>query len=281
MKKYISVLITLICSLAASAQMPVDSITDENPYFLLMGEADRAIADGNWQEAIDRLNDVLSVDRNNPSNALVYYNLGVCYGCLGADSLALDSYDRSLGLAPNMVTTLVGRGRQLLAMSRDREAYGEFSRAIEIDSLSTDARYYHGMMSLYGGFREEAERDFDVLKSLTPHARRTAVALSALYSITGREREAVPYLKELIDADPQPEYYASLAGCYLELGELSEASALIHTALEKYPDDAEIYYYRAWLNRDNYRLDDAKADARRAISLGASPTKVKALFQNL
>lgn len=278
--KRIILLIALLCSLAgARAQMPVDSVFEENPYFLLMGEADRAIAASDWPEAVARLRDVLDVEPGNPSNALVYCNLGVCYGFMRQDSLALDAYDRSLELAPRMLVTLLCRGKQLLAMNRDYEAYDSFDSALEVDSLSTEARFYHGMMALYGGSREIAERDFAVLRDVTPYTTDTAIALSTLYSLTGREREAVPYLKQLIEEDPQAEYYASLAGCYLGLEELSEASATIRAGMERYPDDAELYYYRAWLNRDMYRLDDARNDARRAVELGASKVRVKALFE--
>lgn len=255
-----------------------DSLFEENPYFLLMGEADRAINAGNWTEAAARLIDVLAVEPDNPSNALVLYNLGACYAYMGQDSLALDAYDRSLAIAPRMLTTLLGRGHILLAMNRDYEAYESFDEAIDVDSLSTEARYYHGMMALYGGNRDIAERDFAILKSLTPHTADTAIALSTLYSLTGRDRDAIPYLKALISENPQPEYYASLAGCYLELGELSDAAATITDGMKMYPLDPELYYYRAWLNRDRFLLDDAQADGYRAVELGASPARVAALF---
>lgn len=278
MNKLSVLFLFFIYPLAAVAQMPVDSITDENPYFLLMGEADRAIAAEDWPEAIARLNDVLIVGPDNPSNALVYYNLGVCYGCVGSDSLSLQAYDNSLAMAPNMLLSLVGRGRQRLKMNLDLDAFDDFDAALHVDSLSTEARFYHGMMALYGGNRAVAEADFKVLLDVAPYTADTAIALSTLYSLTGRERDAVPYLKQLIEEDPQAEYYASLAGCYLAMQDFTEASAILHVALEKYPADGELYYYRAWLNRDTYRLDDARADGRRAISLGASPAKVKALF---
>ena len=39
------------------------------------------------------------------------------------------------------------------------------------------------------------------------------------------------------------------------------------------------YYYRAWLNNKRYMLDDAKADAAKAVKLGADPQRVVALFR--
>lgn len=279
MKRILPLLIIVIAAVRVGAQMPVDSIYDENPYFILMGEADRAIVSRDWNEAVARLNDAVAVDPANPSNALVYCNLGFCQSCLGNDSLALEAYDRSLEIAPRMSMALMGRGRSLLSLNRDHEAFEAFDELLEVDSLSQEGRFFHGMMALYGGNAEIAETDFNVLRSVAPDEDDTYIALSTLYSLTGREREAIPYLTLLIASHPDAEYYSALAGCYLALGQLSEASATIHDGLELFPSDPELYYYRAWLYRDMYRPDDAKRDARKAVELGASPVRVNALFE--
>lgn len=258
---------------------PVDTLFEEDPYFLLMGEAEAAIKNENWSEAIARLKDAVAVKPNHPSNALLFTNLGAVYGSMKQDSLALESYNKALEIAPNMLMSLVGRGRLLLSMGRDKDAFNDFSHAIEIDSINTDARFYHGMMSLYGGILAMAEEDFAVLESVAPRSVDTAIALSTMYAMTGRDSQAVPYLKKLIENVPAPEYYASLAGCYLNLDWLNEASETIADGLKRYPEDPELYYYRAWLNRERYRLDDAHSDAKKAVKLGANPAKVDALFK--
>ena len=114
---------------------------------------------------------------------------------------------------------------------------------------------------------------------MEPESTYTAQALSTLYSLTERNREAIPYFRRLIDTEPAAEYYAGLAGCQLALGQLGDAGTTIADGLKKYPDDAELYYYRARLNRNRYRLDEAHADASQAIKLGLSPAKAKALFK--
>lgn len=256
-----------------------DTLFEEDPYFLLTGEADAAMKAENWEEAAARLEDAIAIKPFNPTNALLHSNLGAVYSTLREDSLALAHYDRALQIAPNMVTPLVGRGRLLLVLGRDKEAFSDFSRAIEIDSINTDARYYHGMMALYGGIMAMAEEDFAVLESIAPRTTDTAIAMSTLYSMTGRDAEAVPYLKKLVENAPAPEFYANLAGCYLNLDWLNEASETISDGLKQFPDDPELYYYRAWLNRERYRLDDAHRDAKTAVRLGANPSKVDALFR--
>ncbi|MDE6301579.1 MAG: tetratricopeptide repeat protein [Muribaculaceae bacterium] len=280
MKKIIVLLAACVVALTSVALEVPDSAFEADPYFLLMGEADRAIADSRWEEAAARLTDALAVKPDHPSNALLFNNLASVYGYMEMDSLAVATYTRGLDIAPNMLTLVLGRAKALLAIGHDAEAYADFDHAVAIDSVNTDARYYRGMMRVYGGDLTGAEEDFGVLSRVAPKSNDTAVALATLYVLTGRNREAVSYLKKLISVDPAAEYYANLAGCYLELGDLTEASEVIATGLEAYPNDAELYYYRARLNRDRYRPDDAQADARHAIKLGVNPVRVRQLFES-
>lgn len=280
MKHLLAIIALLGACLSASAFVPVDTLTDEDPYVILMGEADSAIVRRDWPEAAARLRDALQVRPNHPSNVLLLNNLAAVYSNMDMDSLSLSTYDQALEIAPSMLTVVTGRARQLLKMRRDYQAYEAFDRAIAIDSTCIEARFYHGMMALYGGNQTVAEADFAVLQRYVPGSIDTAIAFSSLYALTGRDRQAIPYLRFLTENDPQAEYFAQLAGCHLQLGDLTEASDVIGRGLERYPDDPELYYYRAWLNRDRYLLDDARADAQRALQLGASPQRVAALFAN-
>lgn len=252
---------------------------EEDVYFLLMGQADEAIKAEKYQEAADRLVEAMAVRPGAHTNVLLLSNLGMVYSMMDQDSMALLSLDRAHELAPSMVTVLENRGRVLLKMSRDAEAYKDFSRVIELDSLNHEARYYHGMIALYGGNAEVAGRDFGILSKYYPNLRSTQVAMANYHSLLRHDTEAIPYYKKLIEDDPAPEYYASLAGCYLATDNLLDASETINKGLKLYPRDAELYYYRAWLNRDRYLLDDARADAELAVRYGADPRKVARLFE--
>lgn len=287
--KFKTALITAIFSIFAStiylsAEIPetdngVRPEDEERPYMILIGQSEKAANEQNWADAAARLVDAMAVEPNNPSNVLLMSNLGLLYSYMDQDSLAIATLDRAHEIAPQMVTVLENRAHIKLKLGHDREAYDDFAQIIELDSLDTDARYYHGIMALYSGDLQTAERDFDILKKVRPDAHDTAVALGSLYSLTRRDKEAIPYYKRLLTVESAPEYYSSLAGCYLATGDITEAAATISEGISKYPNDPELYYYRAWLNRDRLLLDDAKSDASRAIALGASPAKVNDLFK--
>ncbi|MDE6311261.1 MAG: tetratricopeptide repeat protein [Muribaculaceae bacterium] len=251
---------------------------EEDPYVILCGEADSAIKKEDYPTAALRLQEAIRMRPYSPSNVLLMSNLGMIYSMMDSDSLALDILGEAISAYPDMKTARANRAKIFLKNNRDGDAFDEFGEILTLDSLDTEARYYHGLIALYAGKLETAERDFSILEQLEPRTVRTARALSALYSLTERNREAIPHYLALIADDPAAEYYAALAGCYLQLQNLSEASATISEGMQKYPSDPELYYYRAWLNRDRYRLDDAKKDGAKAIKFGANPMRVNALF---
>lgn len=272
------VLLFVPLSAQTLAAPDVDS-DEENPRYLLAGQADQAIAEGKYDEAVARLIEAISICPNCPDNALLLSNLGMVYAYDNKDSLALDALDRALEIAPAMRTVQANRARVLLKMGRDEQAYQAYTGLLAVDSLNIDARYYRGMMALYRGDANTAEGDFQVLRDSLPLDMETARALSALYSLTGRNSQAVPYFRRLIESEPSAEYYAALAGCYLADRKFTDASAVIGEGLNLYPNDGELYYYRAWLNRDLFRPAEARSDARLAEEFGVDPRRTRALFE--
>lgn len=258
---------------------PADDDDEEDVYMLLVGDAESAVAEGDYYTAILRLREAMQHSPGNPLNVMLLSNLGNMYMRVDQDSLAMQAFDDALRIAPAMTAIYANRALLKLKVGDDAGALDDFNTVIERDSLNASGRYYRGMMALQGGDPVQAEADFAVLQKVDPMGYNTNAALSVLYSRTGRELQAIPFYQKLIADDPSPEYYAALAGCYLAIDNLTDASATIQQGMEQFPNDAELYYYRAWLNRERYRLDDAKADAARAVKLGADPKRVAALFK--
>ena len=182
--KYIaSALIVFFCAYTAVA---IDPESEEDPYFILMGEAQKAIEEEKYEEAAARLIDAIGIEPGNPANLILKSNLGMVYSCLGRDSLAIATLDEVTNQAPNMSAAILNRGRIKLKINDNEGAYNDFCRVIEIDSVNADARYFRGMMALYGGNKSMAENDFKKLEQIQPTRTRTFAALGALYSMTVR-----------------------------------------------------------------------------------------------
>lgn len=67
--------------------------------------------------------------------------------------------------------------------------------------------------------------------------------------------------------------------CHLALENLTEASEDIAAGLKLDPENGELYFCRAYLNRLRYRDADAKADAKKAEQLGIDPARTALLFE--
>lgn len=251
---------------------------EERPYFLLIDQSEKAVAEHDYAAAALRLVEAMGIEPDNPLNVALLTNLGLIYYYDDQDSMALVTLNHAVERAPKLIGAREARARVLIGMNRDKEAYKDYSAIIDIDSINTDARFYRGMMALYGGDLATATADFDVLQRVVPLWKNNTLAHATLYAMTGRDQEAVSLFRKLLETDKLAEYYASLAGCLIALDNLNDASQTIGEGLERYPNDPELYYYRALLNHKRYLDDDAHRDAKRAIDLGASPQRVAEIF---
>lgn len=280
MNKLFIISLLLIMALPMTAQSGSDVADDqEDVYFILSGEADKAVAEGDYNTAVLRYREALDIDPANPANVMLWSNLGILYDRLDNDSLALRSFDEALSLAPSMTFALENRAKVLLKIGRNADAFRDFSSVLAIDSMNIESRYCRGLMSLYGGDTPGAERDFAVLEKIVPESTVTLDAMATLYAMSGREVQAIPYYRKLVEREPRIENFRGLARCCLVNENLTDASAVIEQGMNEFPGDAELHYLRAWLNRDRYMLKDAKADAEIAVRLGYPKKIVMKLFE--
>ena len=276
MNRIASSLLLLVVCFCTYGQSSKD-IDEEDPYYLLSGQADKAIAEGDYESAVARLLEAMSIRPDAPENVMLMSNLGMVYSYLDRDSLALATLGKALDRAPAMRTVLANRAHVLLKMGRDLEARHDLDKLVSVDSLNVEARYLRGLLALAANEDSIASDDFVVLESLSPKSLITAIAKASLLTKQGRTAEALPYLERMASLDPQAEHFAVLAETQLALGRLSEAGETIKSGMEKYPENAELYFCRAKLHRDLYELDRAREDARKAARLGIPKNKIKEL----
>ncbi len=251
----------------------------ERPYFLLIDQSEQALDSGDYAAAGLRLVEAMAVEPENPLNVALMSNLGMLYFYNEQDSLALATLNEVCRRSPKLIAGRENRARVFLSMGRDADAYKDYAAVIAIDSINSTARFYHGMIALYAGQLDTAVCDFKVLERIVPESSDTYLAMGTLYSMTGNDNEAVHYLRKLVERTPAPEYYAMLAGSLIATESLNEASETLEKGLKLYPNDGELYYYRAKLNRCRYMNDEAHRDAAKALKLGVQQKKVEALFQ--
>lgn len=247
----------------------------DTPYLNLVEEADKACADGKWDDAEVLLREAIATEPDNPGNVLLLSNLGMVQYNLGMDSTAIESFNRALEIAPSSVTIIANRAKVYTAMGYEQEAFDDYARIMQLDSTYITARYHHGLLALRHRMYDVAKEDFEYLAKNFPSADETFIAQATFHTSLGEYKEAIPYYTEILRTIKEPEYYGARAYCYLVTGELQEAAADIASAMELAPLDGELYLYRAALNKMHFRPDDARKDAERAVQLGVDPARAK------
>lgn len=243
----------------------------------LIERADSAISAEAYAVAEQALVEALNLSPAHPANAKLMTNLASVRHTLGRDSLALQTINAALSLEPSSLTALNVRAAMLADFGRLAEARADCSTMLDIDSTATAPRLMSGMLALQSADFEGAEADFRRLQQLSPEAVSTHSALAMLHSATGRTAEAERDYTAALAIEPRADLYAERALCRLLLDNLPDAADDIARGLALDPDEPNLYLYRALLNRLRYREADAKADTRRALSLGASPARTRAL----
>ncbi|MDE6390584.1 MAG: tetratricopeptide repeat protein [Duncaniella sp.] len=266
MKRH-SLLIASLCTAAL--------IFGASPYMDLVEESDKACGECKWEEALRAIDSAIEWEPDNPGNILLLSNKGMIQYNLGLDSLAVATLTEAHKKAPKSVTILSNRARVLTACGRDREAIADYETIMGLDSVNSEARFHHGLLSLRHRDYNSAKADFDWLLANKPDTPESNIAQATMLCALGQYAEAIPYYNHILDEIKEPEYYGARAYCHLMTGELQEASDDIAAALEKSPADGELYLYRAALNKMRYRPDDSRKDALRAIELGIEPSRAQ------
>lgn len=268
---------TLILSIMACAAHAVDTPSDE--YFSLMGEADKAIKEGKWENAEKHLRHAMSIEPGNPSNVLLMSNLGMVQYYDGRDAEALGTLNSAHIMAPASVTVLQNRARILTALGRTDEAIADYRTIVRLDSTLIEPRFYLAMISLGSNDLEVVKKEVDAMRNINPDHKLTYLAEATLLTHLNKFTEAIPLLTKLIDTAPESSYYGSRALCRLMTSQLPEAADDIARGLELDPTDGDLYLYRAMLNKMRYRQADAEADGEKAIKFGVASDRVKAILK--
>lgn len=244
----------------------------------LWAEIDKAVASERWSAADSLIVATLTQHPDEATRAMLLSNLGMIRYYAGKDSLAVATLTQAHREAPAAVAILANRAKVLTSMGLVAEAVADYDQIERLDSTYSDTYLYRGLIYLYNGHFEDALTDLQRREKLSPRSEDTIIAMASYYTITEDYEAAIPYYTELIRADAQAEYYAGRAMCALQLNRLLDAAEDIADGLALDAEYSELYLCRAILNKRRYCTADAQADADRAISYGASPTRVKALL---
>lgn len=243
-------------------------------YMDYVEDADKAVAEERWDDAIDALESAMRLDPSNDMNVLLLSNTGMLHFYAGRDSVALTRLDAAHIIAPRSVTILCNRARVLTATGFVSDALADYDAATAIDSTAVEPYYYRGMIRMSAG-EAEAVSDFETLKQIAPDNNLTHEAWSLYDLQTGEYADALPHLDALIKASATAQLYGERAVCRLKTGDFGGASDDISLGLELDDQCSTLYVARALYKRLSYLNEESMDDVKRAIDAGASQQWIK------
>lgn len=129
--------------------------------------------------------------RQNPSNAMAHYNLGMAYLHLNRNLEALEILQKAIGLAPELATAHAGRGVACSRLGQNLQALSAFRRALLLNPNDTLShlnlgityrrlgRHYRGRQAIIEAIRLEPdspEAHYELgLANLSLHNRASAL----------------------------------------------------------------------------------------------------------
>lgn len=242
-------------------------------YMQMVTDAEVCCKRGQWPQAEETLRSAMRLEPDNPLNVMLLTNIGMLKFYQGDNAGALAVLDSAHNLSPRSAVILENRANVLLAQNRPEEALADYDVILGADSLNTYVRYMRGLLRLQRNDTIGSRADFLTLDRIAPDSLETNIAWASYTSMTGDWQECERRLNRVIVHDPSPEFLIERARARINTGNLQGASDDLGRALLHLPEEAEIFMLRAEVNYQCYLFDDAAADARKAVSLGADPAR--------
>jgi superkiller protein 3 len=263
----------------------------------LQDQGDRAFSAGNYQEAIDKYAQSISVVATNSyahyRKGFAHFNLKQNTEALNEFAIALSQgfrpievhrvrgyiyyeqkdYDNALreiqsglALAPRDLVFLKALGEVQLARNALPEALDALQRAAKVAPYDPEIDYYFARVYFASGDVKEQERA--AASAISKGTRFVGEAHYFLGDARQKLRNnigAIDAYQKAINAKPDLyQAYRNLAEAYRGEGRYNDAIAISKQALQKFPSDGNVYTDLSWY----YSLSDRPEDAIQAAKAG-------------
>lgn len=245
-------------------------------YIELADSADFFIERENWTKAEETIIKALRLEPANFTNSLLLANLGLVQSNMGEYNKAIQSLTLGLNLAPSSTVLLNNRAHTFLLMDSVSAAVKDIDKSLGIDSLQEWPLQTKAFLYLQNKDLENAKILFQKLKNNFSPNSSILSGLAAIYEIEGKESEALKFYEEAIKLNSNDEE-AREAYIFLliKANEYTKARSEIKNSLEVNSENPMFYLLRGYLHRLSFRMDEAEADKKIAISKGLDPGYVE------
>lgn len=241
-------------------------------YIELADSADFLIQRENWDKAEKTIIEALRLEPANFTNSLLLANLGLVQTQKGEYDKAIESLTLGLNIAPASTVLLNNRAHAFLLKDSISAALKDLDKSLGLDSIQEWTLQTRAFIYLQEQDFNNALKLFNKIKDNFPGNSSVFSGLAAIAEQKEDWNLAKSLYREALlrrqDDDEAREAYIFLL---IKTDDYSGARAEIRSAIDSNPENPMFYLLRGYLHRLNYRMDEAQADKKIAISKGIDP----------
>jgi tetratricopeptide (TPR) repeat protein len=208
-----------------------------------------------------------------PDYARAYASRGSAYRSLREFEYAIADYNRALELWPNYVWVYAGRGRTYSHLKEYEQSIQDLNHALEIEPDYAWAYFVRGCTHLL--VKDVARARSDFIRSIELNPRDVNVRWIVAWSEMGKERpspEVLQRLEAIFDLDPGDCWSLVCRGVVLWLsGRFEEALTLINQANRIKPEIWDPYFWKGMVYASITQDTEATAAIEKSLELELPP----------
>jgi tetratricopeptide (TPR) repeat protein len=191
---------------------------------------------GNWEQARTGFRKLVERD---PSNHFYYFILGEILYAMGRLQEAVEHYRNAVERKPDFGVAFYKMGVCDYRMGKLEKSLESFSTLLSMkDQSHAMASYFYGIINLFLGNDEDAERGFQMLQSESGESRISNFYLALLKMKHQKHEESLALLEELLKVTPNlAEVHFMKGTVYMSMHKNMDAVACFRKALELNPLD--------------------------------------------
>ena len=227
------------------------------------------------EELLKEIKEYTQKIKEEPDNAIYYYNRGNTYKNLGDYQNAIENYDKAIQdyskaieLNPNNASYFDNRGNIYFDLENYDKAIQDFNKAIELNS--NNVSYFDNRGNIYFNLEnyDKAIQDFNKAIELNPNNALTYYNRGSAYNNLKNYDKAIQDFNKAIELNSNnASYFNNRGSAYGNLKNYKKAIQDFNKAIELNPNNPSYFYNRGITYEDLGESDKAINDFNNVIKL--------------